>query len=204
MFEIKFHGIKIQLCFGFFAVTSLLLLDGSILPLKIIAVCLIHECGHLAAMKLFGMHVRTVRFYGGGICIAPRENLSLRSLRCELAVLAAGPAANITLAAGAFYLGAPVIGYVSLSMAVFSLLPLSSLDGGRMLIALACRFASDGGASAEHILRVTDIIFGAAAAAMFILRSRTNFTLPLTLAFMICGTLTDTAIPKGRHKAARR
>lgn len=147
MFSIRLWKIRISFHFSFFAAISLmLLLDGGCLLLGFYA-CLLHEIGHLLAMLWLKVPVSEICFYGAGVKIVPKKS-KLSGYGKELAVLAAGPLANLIVFALSYFLiggQAAVFGAVSLVTGLFNLLPLKGFDGGRMVALAAERFASSSG-----------------------------------------------------------
>ncbi len=109
-----------------------------------VAACLLaalcHEAGHLVVAALAGVHIRavTLDLFGARIHLD-----GLLSYRQELAVACGGPAANILTVAclmplwigrGGSFLGSFL--FASLGLGEVNLLPVATLDGGRMLSCL--------------------------------------------------------------------
>lgn len=111
------------------ALTAVLVLDrGNRIVLCILA-ALLHELGHLLMMLCCGVRVRGISLRLFDVRI---ESDSPRSFADDIRITAAGPAANLLLAAlflptGAFF------GWANLALGCFNLLPVVSLDGGRLL-----------------------------------------------------------------------
>jgi stage IV sporulation protein FB len=101
-----------------------------------------HECGHLLLLFALRDMPQALRFGVFGVRIERAQTTRL-SYPQELAVYAAGPAANLLLAAGLL----PFCGElprlvravrVNLLLAGFNLLPLPPLDGGGILYTALC------------------------------------------------------------------
>ena len=116
---------------------------GCFLPFCAAMIC--HELGHLAALAVSGIPVRRLRLEMGGAVLETAPMDYRRELLCALA----GPAVNLLL----LPLGRrfPVFAVLSLCLALFNLLPVMPLDGGRALRAgLLLRLPAD---RADRILR---------------------------------------------------
>ncbi len=115
------------------------MVDRERLLLHILLAAALHECGHMAAVYAAGGEIASFRItlFGGELCIRNAARLSYGQ---ELLAVLAGPGSNLAcalfLAHMATSLGwerAYVIAGIHASLAVFNLLPLRSLDGGRAL-----------------------------------------------------------------------
>lgn len=120
------------LCF-----TLLYLLISFEFVLIILLSVLAHEAGHLIAIRLFGGKVSDVRLECVGILI--KYDGTGMSYISELLAALAGPLMSLILAFAAAYAGKKfgtffyALGGFSLVLCAFNLLPISVLDGGRML-----------------------------------------------------------------------
>lgn len=129
---------SVTICPGFWGMLlfSLCIGAGEILPLVGVA-ALCHEVGHLAALRLFGMHVEGISFTCFGVEIqADTRYLSYgKEIFCTLA----GPAVNLLLAlifarVSTDYL----LSGANLLQGIFNLLPVSGTDGSRALHLVFC------------------------------------------------------------------
>ena len=119
---------------GFFPVLALMLL---LFPVRFLAgvllAALIHELGHILAVKLTGGRVLSVRLRAGGARIEASPLPPGRAAFCALA----GPAAGaLTIFA---YKVFPELALAGLVQTVFNLLPVYPLDGGRALRNICCK-----------------------------------------------------------------
>lgn len=116
---------------------------------------LLHECAHLAALRLCHGRIRSFHAAPFGLCIAYDENTL--SLGGEILVSAAGCLANLLAAAAAFLLYSLSVcdlllfGIVNLLVSGMNLLPIEPLDGARLLRLCLSLFVSPG--SAERAVR---------------------------------------------------
>ncbi len=140
-FRVQVHRsiILLVLLFGFFgfaynpayALITISVVLGSIY---------LHEMGHAWACKTYRIPVREVVLYGGGGYVLPGRSLTRRE---DEFVTAMGPIVNLALWAIAS-LALPYVGHglvativfqlawINLFLAIFNLLPMLPLDGGRL------------------------------------------------------------------------
>ena len=125
------------------AVTLMLILDTGGTAALGVASCLAHESGHLLFLLLFGDSPRKIHLGAFGMRIERNCALKL-SLAKECAIVLAGPIFNLVLA-GLFALSQNTetsafrnAALVNLGLALFNLLPIEALDGGRALYYILC------------------------------------------------------------------
>ena len=111
-----------------------------------------HELGHWVAIRLLGGRVCRLRLSAVGAEMVLERSLSYgRECFCAFA----GPVVNLLLAV-CFSRGtgewALVFTGLNLALALFNLLPLPALDGGRALLCVACLLLTDPG-MAQRICR---------------------------------------------------
>ncbi len=123
----------------------LLLSDrGGLCAVTLVAAA-VHEGGHLLAARLLGVEIRGIRldFLGARLRLGGRA----LSFGEEWLLAAAGPLASLLAALFA----SPLWGFshlfgwfscASLLLGLFNLLPIRTLDGGRMLSAFLCRIST--------------------------------------------------------------
>ena len=128
---------RLELGWGFAALIVLALLGGAgpaLPPVLLAAAC--HELGHLGGLRLAGAAVERVRLtaFGAEIRADTRYLPYGREILCTLA----GPAVNLALALlFSRVSGEYVLAGANLLLGCFNLLPVPSLDGGRVLYLLA-------------------------------------------------------------------
>ena len=119
---------------GFFPVPALMLL---LFPLRflvgVLLAALIHELGHLLALKIAGGRVLSIRLRSFGARIEAAPMSPGRTALCALA----GPAAGaLTIFA---YKTFPELALAGLVQTIFNLIPVYPLDGGRALRNICCK-----------------------------------------------------------------
>ena len=119
---------------GFFPVLALMLL---LFPVRFLAgvllAALIHELGHILAVKLADGRVLAIRLRAGGARIETAPMSPGRTAFCALAGPAAG--ALTFFARNSF----PELALAGLVQTVFNLLPVYPLDGGRAVRNICCK-----------------------------------------------------------------
>lgn len=184
MIELNIGTTKLRLDFSFFAVMAVfLLLDkGGAGALGIIACCA-HELAHIITMRFFRVRVDSLTLYGAGMKLSAAE-LDFAPVYARFAVLGAGAAMNLALAAALFALGCPLASAVNLLTALFNLLPFAQLDGAEMLRLAVLTFGKpervDRAARVGNVISLL-IIF----AAIAVFGSHISVTLASTVVYML-------------------
>ncbi|MBD3917767.1 site-2 protease family protein [Paenibacillus sp. PR3] len=107
----------------------------------------VHELGHVVAARSFGWHIREVKLlpFGG---VAETEEAGGMPTREEAIVALAGPLQNVWMAALAWGIGQMGIGdpawanelvEANMLIALFNMIPIHPLDGGKLFQCLLCR-----------------------------------------------------------------
>lgn len=176
---------RIRFTFGFFALWAAVLTANEYYnnhypALPIFLLCLAHESGHLFAAKIAGLSPECITFCAAGIRLSVKNGTHSRGLFPELLLLSAGCAVNFALVPMLVAAKMRLWAMVSLSLGIFNLLPLSSLDGGRLIRAL-CEYISPA-ADISSAQRMCDIIIITAALAYFLFHGFPPPLLPLIIA----------------------
>lgn len=121
------------------------------------AAVVVHELGHLAALRLLGLRIRAFRSETQGFCIDYEgETTRIGHITAALAGPAAGLALAFALSALAAYTVSSFCALtagVSLLLSLFNLLPVRRLDGGRIAwLLLPALFGETAGDSAARAL----------------------------------------------------
>lgn len=188
----KCGGMTISVGFPFAAaVTLMFLYDKS--GTAVISVCaaLLHELGHLLCLFWFGETPQSLKLGLTGMEIVRAKGQRLSFSR-EIAAALAGPLVNLLL----FFVLAVWSGQgsnarmleaasVNLLLALFNLLPVSALDGGRALYFFLCRFCAMQ--TAQRIVTALSILCllpCAFSGFYLLLRSGYNFSLLLVTVYL--------------------
>ncbi|MHB1151207.1 MAG: metalloprotease [Eubacteriales bacterium] len=121
--------IKIKFSTVVFA-ALFLFMDASEFAVSVLAAAAVHEAGHLTAMYICGIHPKSITVYPFGVDITAGHSLS--SYRADIFVAAAGCAVNLLLTV-IFFAVLPTFALCCAVLAVLNLLPIKSLDGGRIV-----------------------------------------------------------------------
>lgn len=126
-------GLELTVSPGFLLLAASVYFAGGLGALAAFgAAALAHELGHLAAMFMADVTIRGVRVTACGPVIEYSGALDRRQ---EAGILAAGPVAGLLFAVLCFVTEIPFLCYagaIALLAALFNLLPVLPMDGGRL------------------------------------------------------------------------
>ncbi|WP_154985523.1 M50 family metallopeptidase [Paenibacillus xylanexedens] len=147
---IRVWGVRISLHPFFVIIMMTSLLTGHFIELiTLFAIVFIHECGHAAAAALLGCRVLSIQMLPFGGVAVIEDGGKLTAYR-EIVIALAGPLQNIlmvgiVLLLSRFQLGDPLfLDYIiqaNLLIALFNLLPVLPLDGGKIVQAIVSLWA---------------------------------------------------------------
>ena len=193
MFELRFKRISIAFDFSFFATVALLTLLSDTNAVLGLAACLWHELGHLAVMQIKGLSVKRVLFYGAGIKIIPENNFVFSDFWTELDTLLAGSAVNFIAAAGLWFCDdyrLKLFAVINALIGAFNLLPIQSLDGGKIIVSIIRRLCDyDRACQLECWLKRINGILIITVLITFALLEKGNLTLYITLCYLLIVSL---------------
>lgn len=186
-------GYPMEISMWFFAVVCmLLLLDSEGILRWCILAAILHECGHVVAMRLLRWPGCRIRLTGLGIRLLQTEKAAV-SYWSEGVAAAAGPAVNVGVGLLLVLIRGCIIQTVpegliqaQFSLGLFNLLPVEPMDGGRILRAILHMYLSDG--VAEQIAdAVTFIVLFPLTAGLFVslFRQRLNFSLLAAVLYLV-------------------
>lgn len=192
--QFKFFGTDVHIGFMFSAVIVLLLIfDKSYTAVFALLAAILHELAHLCCFIYFGQIPKKVELNALGMRI-PREEGTKLSLKQEGIVALAGPVTNVILALITVTFTnvewASRATAVNLSLAVFNLLPIFELDGGRAIYYLLCNRVEEKTASRVVTILSTISLFLLYLCGFIVLfRTGYNFTLIATTVYLTVLTI---------------
>ena len=149
----------------------------------------VHECAHLATLKIFKGKILSFRIAPFGLCIDyDAERLSLSR---ELAVCASGCAANLLLSLAslliyaAFGVDTVMLGLVSAMLGIMNLLPIYPLDGYRILNILLSFFLLPATAFCISFIISGALAFILFCVAAYLLTTAVTGVLPLLFSLYV-------------------
>lgn len=172
---------------------AFLFVDGTGFALLLLFAAALHEAGHLIALKSCGVGIEEISLRAFGIEMTTGDTRYI-PYRSELMIAAAGPAINllaliVTLGAvaavGPFW-GALFFVACNAALAIINLMPVSGLDGGRILAAVL--LPSLGPPRADRVLAVVSAVSSGivAGAGLWLLWvTKYNFSLAMIGAYLI-------------------
>lgn len=179
--------IRIQPSVYFLLAAWILLLPLDWLIAALLAAA-VHELGHLAAIRIFGVHLESVSIGAAGarICTAPLDG------RTEFFCAAAGPAASLLLLSLCHFF--PKLAICGMVQGMFNLIPVHPMDGGRMLYCALRRLCPR---RAEEILHIVQNLILCLVSALFVMTAITGKTgfLPVFVGVMVISRAAISKIP---------
>ncbi len=132
---------KVEISPLFFAVLTLFLLaDRNRIAFPAIAFSFAHETGHFAVLLLQKTVPKKIRCSVAGIQMELPSNLGFGK---KISVLSAGFVTNFGLALLFFAFKRPLFAFINLTIGVFTMLPLSSTDGGSIIKELFAEYFTE-------------------------------------------------------------
>lgn len=146
-----------------------------------------HELGHMAAARLMGGRAEHLSLTAVGAEL--RFSYPTLSYGSENLVALAGPAANLLIGVPALWADAWLPAAANLGLALFNLLPVMPLDGGRVLFNLTAE--GFGPAAADCVTAVAAGVLAGVLAGFGVIAAihYANFTLLLTAVWLLSGIL---------------
>lgn len=200
----RLNGIDFELSYPLIGLmTAVIIADTSMSVLVCLIAVIMHEAGHLVAMKCFGCAPDKIRLTLFDIAISDKSS-HLRSDMASLVISLAGPAVNLISAAVlysfclasvyVFRCDIPPAAYgvmtafadSHLALGLFNLLPVDTLDGGQAIMILLMKKTDIRTAlKITEIVSLVILIPSAVLGFIVLIRSKYNFTLLLTSLYLI-------------------
>lgn len=159
-------------------------------PLTVVSVLLataVHEAGHTAAFFCLGHPCPQIRLHALGLSLKPQHMLSYKQ---EALICFCGPLANLLLAAflgfmARLFPALLLMAKISLLFGFIHLLPIFPLDGGRMLLSIACSlFGFSSGVCVTEVTSLSVLLIAAFTALYFMLSFGVALPLFLSCVFL--------------------
>lgn len=173
---------RIEVTGGFLLLLAWLnYLDRSFLVPMALAACAAHELGHIAAIRLLGGTIKEIRLTAIGAELVLAGPLAYWQ---EGLSALAGPGINLLLALASCHFTLTFAG-LNLALALFNLLPVGRLDGGRAVYCTLALLAGPG--AADRAGRWLDCLCtaGVAVAGLLLMLRCGNITLLLAAFWLL-------------------
>ena len=174
-------NVKVKVSYLFVsALTLMLFLKENTTLFFCILFSLFHECGHLVLMHVLGANLSEISFEVFGISIKSQSISALSTLK-RIAVFSGGVMANLIFAFLNFH---PKI---NLSLALFNILPIGWLDGGRIMFEILTSLFGERAGDIIHSI----ISFLVLSVFSFLVFSaiRINFSASVVLVYLLLSVL---------------
>lgn len=164
------------------ALTAALLFDREGVLLCCLLCAMMHESGHLLMMMFFHVRIRSIRLSLFDTKIVSDEPMTKSQ---DLWITAAGVLMNFFLAAVCFWFSRRLF-LSNLCIGIFNLLPVESLDGGRLLSVLLCkRFSPSVSDRVMRILSFFVLIPFLFGGIFILLRTGYNYSLLFSAVYLL-------------------
>lgn len=213
----RIGGTILELSYPLVCIMSaVLIFDRSMTALICFLCALMHEAGHIIAMRIFGSAPQRIKLTLFDIAITDRKK-AMRKRSHDLIITLSGIAVNFVFAASGciLYMMTDLPFFISftaahLTLGLFNSLPVDTLDGGQaLLLILNARLTPT---VSERILTISSVIILLPLACLgflTLLETRYNFTLLLASLYLIAvilfrgrRTYTKKPTPKAAKEAA--
>ncbi len=191
-------GMRVEVSFFFLCALAVLLINDTQNLLKYaFLACILHESAHIFLLCHYGKTPKRLVFRLSGISLSS-EYIDGLPYPKEMRVLAAGCVMNALTAAlcwGAYQIFGGgkwlYFAFCNLSLMAFNLLPVATLDGGRMLRLILCRhFSIKVSDVALGIVNYTVLCLLLACGFLLLFWGYNNFTLLFTAVYLMIVSIT--------------
>lgn len=189
----KFLGVEFFVSYPAVAFLSIAIIcdkKGAVLLCFVSSI--LHEIGHIVAMKLKGAKLNSVAFNLGDVAI--NADCTMLSYSEEIFVSVSGVAVNLVVSLLSFILffmskSQPWydLGLTNALLGVFNLLPVRFLDGGQLLTLLLQKsFTTNFSERIVNILTVIFLVPIGTLGLIFLFNSNYNYSLFFAALYLIC------------------
>lgn len=189
MIEWSSFGINIKVKFMFVAViTIFLILDKTGIAIFMFIATITHELGHVMALLSLGYKPSELSFEIIGIkLIQPIKTINYIK---EIIIYISGPLINIIMFTVLYFCSAQasfmkVFAYIHLFIGIFNLLPIGTLDGGRVLNLLFRLFLGYRISNKLSLIISILLVLPVVGYSLYLIMFKSNFTLILTSIYLI-------------------
>ena len=196
---------RVRVSGGFWVILALAaVISPAMVVAAILSASVLHEAGHLAAMRRFGVRVETLRLTALGAELSAPA-LARLSYGRELIVTLAGVGVNLICAVPLALLGERLhderwflFAGAHLLLAAFNLLPIRPLDGGRALYLIAAFFFGPMvGDAAAAIAGMLTALALCALGAHVSLGLRSGYLFAFAALWLLCEAAGQLGLAKG-------
>lgn len=175
--------ISVSVYFAAFAAAMLIIDTTGVAAIAFLS-AILHEIGHLIVIISFGMPPKSINFKATGMQIINCPDIDLSYSR-DIVVCLAGPAINLFVFI-MFYSVDELTAIINLFLAIFNLLPVMHLDGGRAIYCFLCKVISHHAAEIIiNILSLAVIIPLTILGIYIFLKTGYNFSLLIASFYLI-------------------
>ncbi len=180
---------RVTVTFSFLLVTTMLLcMDKVGIGWMLLISIACHEAAHMAVMKMLGIPIEQIGFYPFGVQIKRGKNTA--GYVKEAQVYLAGCVFSLMIAAASFKI-LPMLSAVNFAIGIFNLIPIPPLDGGQAALVLLKNRLSDETANRISLFISAAVILPLSCAAVILLKNGGNFSLIVTLIFLVGGVISN-------------
>ena len=193
--KFSLFGTRIYISFLFCATVSLMLaLDRTGLIIPTLFAVLIHETGHLFAMWASDCAPKEIRLIPASVQIIEKYGTPSKK---QAWIIISGPLANIAIGAALyinFYLNSSrfsaVFALLNAVMAIFNLLPVSGLDGGRLIeLLLSLKIGDYAAGRTVNIITIIMAIVLFFIGIMLVIRGNANLSVFIVALYLVMCTV---------------
>lgn len=186
----NFKNIEIEISYYFLLILSLMVsIDKTGISIYFFLSIIIHELGHIIMIIYYKIKVKKLSFKGYGINIEIDQNKYLANYK-DIIILLSGSAANFIviffIKLGSISEKSIIFIVTNLLIGIFNLLPVESLDGGKIMnIILFSKFSMKVAYNISLILTIIFVVFFSTINFLFIIHGKFNITLTLLCIILI-------------------